>query len=684
MRQQEFALQGLRHRQLRQLHGGTAELAKVKQYRINLPAVLTLITLALQTIALANSTSADAEAPNASLATGRSLVLADFDNRTHDSSLDHSLTQALFLEFSQSPFLSVISERRVTDALRALGRSANAPMSADVARQVCLRTRSQTVVHGSITRAGAGLEIVLKGVDCNTGSTIAEQRLESPAKEDVLENLNRASSRLRVQLGEPLTSVQRFDVPAKSTTTSLEALEAYSLGLAVRRDAGDVPSIPYFRRALAHDPSFPMAEAVLAKIYGNLREPAVAIRYATQAYNSRNRVGERERFQLSGVYFLESGQIEQEIRNYELWRLIYPNDSVAYNNLGNDYAALGQLKQALREYQEAQRLAPSVVGYTNVAGIELALNRFDDAASTLEEAFARQFDGRYLHQTLYWLAFLQGNAPQMRQQVAWAAGKPGDEDPLLSMQADTESYFGHLNMARQLAQRAVDSAMHSGSMEAAALWQINDALREAEVGNTELARRGVASALALSRGRDVVLMGAFVRARVGDCAGAAELVRTLEQQYPNDALLKIYWLPTIHATCELIGGRTSAALRDLRSVSPYELGGAGTFINYLYPAYIRGEIYLRAGDGRAAVVQFQKVLDHRGIVVNFVTGALAHLELARAYLLAGETITSRAEYMKFLTLWKEADPEVPVMLQAKAEYARLQIVGVARQGKVAP
>lgn len=672
MRHQEFGLRRPRHRQLRQLRGSMSGLAEPERCCSTLLLAFSLITLALQTTALAKPSSADAAPPTAPVPAGRSLVLADFDNRTHDSSLDHSLTEALFLEFSQSPFLSVVSERRVADALRALGRPPSAPMGADVARQVCLRSESQHVVHGSITRSGSGFEIVLKAVDCNTDSTIAEQRLGSPAKENVLEDLHRASSQLRVQLGESVTSVQRFDVSAKSTTASLEALEAYSLGLAVRRDAGDVPSIPYFRRALAHDPSFPMAEAVLAKIYGNLRQPSVAIQYATQAYRLRNRVGERERFQLSGVYYLESGRIAQEIRNYELWRSVYPSDSVPYNNLGNDYAALGRLKQSLGEYQEAQRLAPSVVGYTNVAGMELALNDFDDAASTLEEAFARHFDGRYLHQTLYWLAFLRGNEAQMSQQVAWAAGKPGDEDPLLSMQADTESYFGHLNKARQLTQRAVDSAMHAGSMEAAALWQINDALREAEVGNSELATRGVTSALALSRGRDVELMGAFVRARLGDGAGAAELVRTLKQEFPNDALLKIYWLPTIHATCELIAGRTSAALSDLRSVLPYELGGAGTFINYVYPAYIRGETYLRAGDGRAAVVQFQRVLEHRGIVVNFVTGALVHLELARAYLVAGETPTSRAEYQKFLTLWKEADPDVPVMQQAQAEYARLQ------------
>jgi len=600
-----------------------------------------------------------------------SVVLADLDNRTQDALFDHSLTQALVLEINQSPFLSAPSERRVADALLALGRPISEPITASVGRQVCLRTGSQLVLDGVIALEENHYEIDLEAVDCNTGATVADERAQAGSKKDVLKALDSVSANLRLQLGEPESSVRKFSVPAEATTASLEALDDYSLGLAARRDGGDVPSIPFFERALTHDPSFSMAKAVLAVIYGNLRQPTVAVRYATAAYELRNRLGERERLHVSGVYFLETGQMAKEIRNYELWRRIYPGDAVPYNNLGNDYAALGQLTKALWDYSEALRLTPNVVGYTNVAGMELALNRFDDAGSTLDEAFAHQLDGRYLHQTLYWLSFLRGDALQMDRQVAWAAGKAGDEDPLLSMQSDTEAYYGRLSNARKVTLRAVESAVHAGSKEAAALWQVNDALREAEVGSVALAREGVASALALSRGRDVELMAAFALARAGDSAGAAELVHTVEKQYPNDSLLKLYWLPTILSAAKLDAGSGSAACRELRKVLPYELGGAGTFINYIYPAYVRGEAYLRVGNAHAAGMEFQKLLDHRGIVVNFVTGALVQLQLGRAYAMAGDTSKARAAYQAFFSLWEGADSDVPILLQARAEYSRL-------------
>jgi eukaryotic-like serine/threonine-protein kinase len=650
---------------------GWARCTAFRRVHLGTPVAFILLTCAALMRATADP------APTATRDTGtysasvRSIVLAAFENQTSDSSFDHSLTQAVLLEFSQSPYLSVLPERQVTDALHGLERPKDAPMTAELARAICLRTDSQSVIDGQIRPHGRGYALLMQAIACQTGALVATVQAEPDEKNKVLGELHRASSRLRAELGEPAASLERFGVSAESTTGSLEALEDYSLGLAARRAGGDGPGIPFFKQALAHDPQFPMAKTMLASIYGNLRQPSVAIAYATQAYELRNRLGERERFHIAGVYFRETGQMEPEIHNYERWRSVYPGDSVPYNNLGNDYAALGQLDKSLQEYLMAQRLSPSAVGYTNVAGMQLALNRFDDAAATLQQAFAQHFDGRYLHQTLYWLAFVRGDAAQMDQQVAWAKGKSGDEDPLLSMQADTESYFGHFTTARRLTQQAVESAEHAGSKETAALWQVNDALREAEIGNTALARQGVASALALSRGRDVELMGAFALARNGACSQTAELLQRVKREYPTDSLLSMYWFPTIQAACDVTAAHPTAALSTLKPVLPYDLGGAGTFINYVYPAYVRGEAYLKAGDGEAAVSEFRKVLDHRGIVVNFVTGALVHLELARAYVTVHDAPRAREEYQEFLRLWKDADPEIPVLLQAQDEYARL-------------
>jgi hypothetical protein len=302
----------------------------------------------------------------------------------------------------------------------------------------------------------------------------------------------------------------------------------------------------------------------------------------------------------------------------------------------------------------------------------LSLNQLDEAKATFDTAFAHKLDGRYLRQSLYWLAFLRGDVAQMRQQVAWASGKPRDEDALLSLQSDTEAYYGRLIKARDFTQRAVNSAVRADSGETAALWQINAALREAELGNTPAATEGVRSALALSSGRDVKMIAALTLARVGHTRRAKALAEELQKSYPTDSLMKLYWLPAINAAIELDKGNSSQAVEDLEAAAPHELGGAGTFINYLYPAYLRGQAYLLAHKADAAAAEFQKLLDHRGIVLNFVTGSLAHLQLGRAHAMAGHTAKAKAAYQDFFDLWKDADPDIPVLKHAKAEYARLQ------------
>lgn len=599
------------------------------------------------------------------------VVLADVDNRTGEPVFDAALREALILEFEQSPFLNLLPDRKVSEALRALGRPTDAPLTADVVWQLCRKAGAKAVLEGAISGSSGQYRVRLSAIDCGSGAVLAEEQGDAAGHDGILPVLSQAASRLRAALGEPASSVQAFDVPVETTTRSLEALQAYRLGSVMRNEKGDTASIPLLKHAVELDPDFPLPYGALAAIYGNIRQPTQAVSYGSKAYGLRGRASERESLQMAGIYFLETGDLQKEIENYKLWQGKYPRDSVARNNLGNDYAQMGRLEEGLAEYQQALQLTPSVITYTNVLGMEISLNRFDAAQATLDEAFARGLDGRYLHQNQYWLAFLRGNAAQMKAQVAWAMGKSGDEDTLLSMDSDTEAYYGRVARARSLTQQSVDSAIHAGYPETAALWQVNAALREAEWGDFPAARAGVDAALKLSQGRDVKLIAAFTLARSGDVQRVKPLVQELKRDYPTDSLLKLYWLSCIDAALALDVGDAKRALADLKTAEPYELGGANTFINYLYPAYLRGQAYLLAHDAAAAAREFQKLLDHSGVVTNFVTGALAHLELGRAYAMAGDSVKAKAAYRDFFALWKDADPKIPVLQQARAEYAKL-------------
>jgi eukaryotic-like serine/threonine-protein kinase len=600
------------------------------------------------------------------------IVLADFDNRTADPVFDDSLKQALAVELEQSPFLNVISDRKVSDTLQMMGRSGNQSITMEVGRELCQRTGSKALLGGTISSLGSHYLIDLTAVACSTGDTLAKEQGEATSKEDVLKVLSRASSSLRAKLGESLPSVQKFDVPIEATTSSLEALKTYSMGKTIRREKGDAPSIPFFKQAIELDPNFPMAYAELSALYGNLGQPSLALEYATKAYHLRDRVTEREKLRITADYFYATGELDKESQTYELWIANYPRDSDPRGDLAVNYGNMGQYDKELAEEQEVLRLEPDdVISYLNLGGTYLSLNRLDEAKATFDQALARKLDAGYLHYRIYLLAFLRADTAQMEQQVAWGAGKPGDEDPLLAIQSDTEAYYGRMNKARDFSRRAVDSAVRADSKETAASWQVNGALREAELDNAAVARQGVTTALVLSPGRDVKVVAALTLARIGDVPRAKALVGELEKNYPLNTVLKVYWLPTINAALALNTGNPSQATMDLEAASPYELGNPG-FINYLYPAYVRGQAYLLAHNGTAAAAEFEKLLDHRGIVLNFVTGALAHLQIGRAYAMSGDTAKAKAAYQDFLTLWKDADPDIPILKQAKAEYAKLQ------------
>jgi serine/threonine protein kinase/tetratricopeptide (TPR) repeat protein len=600
------------------------------------------------------------------------VVLADFDNKTGDTVFDDALKQAFASELGQSPFLNILSDRKVNQTLQVMGRPTNERMTLEVGREVCLRSGSKALLRGTISGVGNHYLIDLTATACVTGDTLANEQGEANDKEDVLKVLSQVSTSLRTKLGESLASVQKFDVPIETTTSSLEALKSYSMGVQTQHEKGDAPSILFHKRAIELDPNFALAYSALSVSYLNLNQPSLAVENASKAYQLRDHVTEREKLRIVANYFRATGELDKEAQAYQLWAAEYPRDTGPHTNLGTNYMDMGQYDNALAEFQEGLRLNPdNAIVYANLGETYLSLNRLDDAKAAFDQAFAHKLDSGILHTFAYYLAFLHGNTAQMEQQVAWAAGKPGDEDLLLSAQSDTEAYNGRLTKAQDFSRRAAESAVRADSKETAALWQVYAALREAETGNVRSAGQHVATALELSSGRDVKIVAALTLARMGDGSRAKALAKELEKNYPTYAMLKLYWLPTIDAAIELSKHNPSRALVLLEAAAPYELG-VPAFVSAIYPAYVRGEAYLLANDGNAAAAEFQKLLDHKGIVLNFVTGSLAYLQLGRAYAMSDQTVKATAAYKDFLNLWKDADPDIPILKQARAEYAKLQ------------
>ena len=601
------------------------------------------------------------------------IVLADFTNTTDDPVFDGTLRQGLAVQLEQSPFLSLVSDQRVQQTLRLMGQPADARLTPEIAKELCLRTQSAAVLDGSIASLGNQYVLGLKAVDCRTGDAIAEEQATADGKERVLKALGDAAAKLRTKLGETLSTVQTLGTPLEQATTpSLEGLQAYSLGRKASAGSDFAAAGPFFQRAIRLDPNFAMAYARLGTNYRNLGEPTLGSEYIRKAYDLRERVSEPEKFYIESHYDeIVTGDLERARQVYELWAQTYPRDWVPRINLCQIYSDFGQYDKALAEVHESVRLAPNPLGYVNLIGSYLALNRLEEARSTAEEAQAKKLESPDLHSVVYQLAFLQNDAAGMAEQVVWAAGKPGVEDRLVGTEADTAAYAGRLGEAREFSRQAVASAERAQEKEVAATYEADAALWEALFGNGVEARRQAAAALGLSNGLDVQFGAALALALTGDAVRAQTLADDLDKRFPENTIVHFNYVPTVRAQIALSRSDSSGAIEALQAAAPYELG-AGAVRFTLCPVYVRGQAYLAAHQGSEAATEFQKILDHRGVVINSVIGALAHLGLARAYVLQGNTAKAKAAYQDFLTLWKDADPDVPILKQAKSEYAKLK------------
>jgi eukaryotic-like serine/threonine-protein kinase len=614
------------------------------------------------------------------------VVLADFENSTGDAVFDDTLKTGLIVSLRQSPFLNVLSDTQVAKTLQLMTRPDNTKLTPEVANELCQRAGSKAYIAGSISSLGSEYVLGLDVVNCQSGDMLAQEQVTAVSKEKVLDALGGAASKLRSELGESLATVQKFDVPLEqATTSSLQALKAYSLGRKARNEKGNAAALPYLHRAIEIDPNFATAYRVAGACYFNLGEQERANDYLTNAFQLREHASEREKLTIVADYYqIVTGQLDKAAQTYQVEIETYPREADAYIHLGLGYADQGQYEKAVEITGEALRLAPDALRpYTNLAIYNLALQRFDETRRIIHEAQARKLDDYLLHNVLYALAFVGADSAAMAEQQQWFAVNPEYESFGLALASDTEAYGGRLGSARELTKRAVDAALQVDNKASGAISQAVAAQREAAFGNVTEARHSALEALNLApTSQAVESEAALAFAIAGDMPRGESLAQDLGKRFPLDTQMQVLWLPAIRTQLTLnrnSGPRVTAPQAD----SPIELGNF-PYANSscMYRVYVSGVAYLASDQGSAAAVEFQEILDHSGIVLNCWTGALAHLGIARANALQSKTsqgadanaARSRAlaAYKDFLTLWKNADSDIPILKEAKAEYARLQ------------
>ena len=605
------------------------------------------------------------------------IVVADFENRTGDPIFDQTLRQGLEVELEQSPFLTLISEQRVQQVLRLMNRPAETPVTPAIAREVCERTGSAAILEGSIASLG-NYVLWLRARSCRSGAILAEEQVQAAKKEDVLNALTRVATKIRARLGESLAMVQEHSKPLEeATTTSLDALKAYSAGRGALLTLGGAAGIPHFQRAIVIDPQFAKAYADLSISYWNAGQTDLAAEYTRKAYQFRDRVSDRERLWILFLYDRQvTGNLQRELQTLESWTTTYPRDEIAWSvTAGWGTQGTGQYEKGIQAAQEARRLDPDHPFSYGAAIHYIFLNHFSEAADLLQVAASRKLAIPEYLVTRYYIAFFNGDTAGMDREIARARGVRGLEDAMSHNQALVLARSGRMREARVMWIRAIALAEQAGDSERVAIYQAAQAVCEAHFGNMAAAKTHAAAALKIAKGRDVEYAAAFALTLAGESIEPQRLVDDLAARFPEDTPVQFEYLPTLRALFAMARHEPLAAVERLQTALPYDfaLPGTGFFAKFggLYTAYVRGQAYLQAAQGREAIAEFQKVLDHRGILFADPVGALVHMQLGRAYHLMGEEGKAKASYEQFLNLWKDADADLPIIPGIRAEYAKL-------------
>ena len=607
------------------------------------------------------------------------IVLADFTNTTGDAVFDGTLRQGLSVQLEQSPFLSIIADQQIQQTLQMMGQPADTKLTPTIARELCQRTASAAVLDGSIAQIGTQYLLTVKAVNCSSGESLASTEAQASDKNHVLDALGKTASEIRNKLGESLSTVQKFDTPLEQATTpSLEALKAFSSGFQIHT-TGDAAAIPFYKHAIELDPNFALAYAWMGISFNDIGELSKDVESTRKAYDLRDRASEPEKYFITARFHkVVTGNLEKAEEALLLWIQAYPRSALPHIYLaGAIYPVTGQYAKAIEHGKEAIRLSPNFSpAYALPMFDYIALNRLDEAKATYEQAIERKLKNGFFPLLLYQIAFLQNDTAGMARQVASSAGTPGVEDWLLGLEADTAAYSGRLRAAREFSRQAMDSAERAGEEEAAATYSAASGLWEALFGNADEARRRASLAMKRPAGHDVQYVSALALAYAGDDRQAQALTAGLAQSFPEATIVQYNYLPTLRAKLALSNGNASEALESLRTAAPYELGQT-TYSIYrctvMYPVYVRGEAYLAAHQGNEAAAEFQKILDHRGIVLNEPIGALAHLQIGRAYAMQGDTAKAKGGLSGFSHALERCGPRYShVFIAAKAEYAKLK------------
>ncbi len=616
------------------------------------------------------------------------VVLADFDNRTGDPVFDDALKTALDIALNQSPFLNALSDNNVAATLKFMSRPPDTKLTAGIAREICERAGGRAYIAGSIAGQASQYLLELKAVNCQSGDTVADEKVTAANKQKVLDALSEATSKLRGELGESLATVQKFDVPlAQATTSSLDALKAYSLGEGVFHEKGPTAALPYHQRAIELDPDFATAYNAISGDYSMLGQMARSNEYRLKAFQLREHASEREKFLITGAYYAYvTGELNKAAEILRQMVENYPRDPGPYASLSIAYDEQGEYDRAAETIRRAMPLVRDVVGYyDDFVNDDVALQRFDDAHQVIEQAHERKLDDGVIHSALYALGFLSGDDDAITKEQQWLESHPAFENWAFSLASDTKAYGGHLAAARELTKQAIESAVKADSKEGAAVFQAVSAQREAAFGYKARARNEADRALKLDPASDgVESESALAFAMAGDSQRANAMAGDLAKRFPLNQQMQSIWLAAIRFQSSVNQHNSASVLKTAPPASTLELGQIGFVLNLscLYPSYFRGQAHLAAGEGVQAAMEFRKILDHDGIVWNCWTGALARLGMARANALQARTsqgadadaarVRALAAYKDFLTLWKDADSDIPILKRAKAEYERMQ------------